>query len=145
MEKMESHGWRSDRSLRDQLYLSGHRFGFYQAVRLIESDVPEKTPMAEGSVSENEPVRFTAAVSQDFPASEIWDIVPGDTAGASDEMTVNFMGLAGCLGPLPAPYTELILERLRRKDKALKDFLDIFNHRLISLLYRVRKNPPAGF
>jgi type VI secretion system protein ImpH len=60
------------------------------------------------------------------------------------EITVNLMGLAGALGPLDMPTTELIIERIAKQDTALKDFLDIFNHRLISLLYRIRKLHRVG-
>jgi type VI secretion system protein ImpH len=59
-------------------------------------------------------------------------------------MQVNFMGLAGAHGPLPMPYTELIIERVWKKDTTLRDFLDLFNHYLISLLYRGRKNQRIG-
>jgi type VI secretion system protein ImpH len=115
-------------------------------------------------------VRFKSAVALNFPSSDIshvrlkeypQDYPPGDLPKRSleeiqdspsiphdetpiTEMTVNLMGLAGALGPLDMPTTELIIERAASKDKALKDFLDIFNHRLISLLYRIRKMHRIG-
>ena len=49
------------------------------------------------------------------------------------------MGLCSPSGVMPIPYTELILERAQEKDNGFRDFLDIFNHRLISLMYRTRK------
>src|SRR5262249_43400945 len=69
----------------------------------------------------------------------------GDCAGEPMKMTVNFLSLAGAAGSLPSPHTELILERDAHGDPALREFLDIFNHRLVSLLYRVRKTNRLGF
>jgi len=51
-------------------------------------------------------------------------------------MTVSFLGLTGPVGALPQHYTQTIMDRLRLKDYALRDFLDLFNHRTISLFYR---------
>jgi type VI secretion system protein ImpH len=52
------------------------------------------------------------------------------------EMVVNFLGLTGPNGVLPRHYTMLMIERVRQKDFALRDFLDMFNHRVVSLFYR---------
>ncbi|MDC0344953.1 type VI secretion system baseplate subunit TssG, partial [Alphaproteobacteria bacterium] len=49
---------------------------------------------------------------------------------------VNFFGLAGESGPLPMAYVEMILDRVSHRDYAWVDFLDIFNHRLLSLVAR---------
>jgi type VI secretion system protein ImpH len=51
-------------------------------------------------------------------------------------MVVNFMGLIGALGVLPRHYTHLALQEVRRRNTTLRDFLDIFNHRVVSLFYR---------
>jgi type VI secretion system protein ImpH len=51
-------------------------------------------------------------------------------------MTTSFLGLTGPQGVLPQHYTALLIERVRGKDYALRDFLDIFNHRALSLFYR---------
>jgi type VI secretion system protein ImpH len=49
-------------------------------------------------------------------------------------LIVNFLGLAGAHGPLPAAYTPQLL---RDEASALRDFLDIFNHRILLLAYRI--------
>jgi type VI secretion system protein ImpH len=75
-------------------------------------------------------VRFGANPSVAFPASEIQSLDRKRTPAA---MQVNFMGLTGPLGVLPLDYSALVIERLRARDGTLREFLDIFNHRMISL------------
>lgn len=65
--------------------------------------------------------------------------------GRQTMLRVNVLGLAGSAGPLPDPFTELILDRLRQGDGVLRDFLDIFNNRLLALQYRVHKIHRVGF
>ena len=115
------------------------RFDFFQAVRLMEWMQPDREPVGSGMAPGREAVRFRSAGSLDFPASDVVEITPPRTEGDVPEMSVSFLGLTGTNGPLPRPFTELVVERTARKDRAMRDFLDIFNHRLIALLYRVRK------
>lgn len=135
---MATYGWRQDRAVADGLFEEGHRFTFLQAVRLLEELFPDRTPPAEGVDPRRELVRFRHRVRLDYPPTDVEEVKPPKD-GEPAEMTVNILGLAGVLGPLPPPVTELIMERSFRKDTALRDFLDIFNHRLVSLLYRARK------
>jgi len=135
----------TDSPLERTLFKKGYSFTFFQAVKLLEILYPEQNSVGTHSEPAREPVRFTSKVSLEFPAGDIDEIAAPDTPGEPADMAVNIMGLAGALGPLPAAYTELILERARKKDTALRDFLDIFNHRLIALLYRVRKISRIGF
>jgi type VI secretion system protein ImpH len=142
---MAAYGWGTDRPVDKLLYEEGHRFDFYQAVRLLGVLYPDKIPVGEGSEPEKEAVRFKSSVALEFPATDISKLTPSGHGAEQAEMIVNFMGLAGCTGPLPMPYTELILERVWNKDTTLREFLNIFNHRLISLMYRVRKVHRLGF
>lgn len=136
---METRDRESGNVLEKSLFEEGYSFDFYQAVRLIEILHPEKISPGQGSEADKEAVRFRSETDFEFPASDLKDIIRSSEDDVPHEMSVNFMGLAANAGPLPAVYTELILERLQKKDRALKDFLDIFNHRFISLMYRVRK------
>ncbi|HEY4934322.1 MAG TPA: type VI secretion system baseplate subunit TssG [Terriglobales bacterium] len=109
-------------------------FEFFQAVTLLQRLWKDRQPVGRFSNPEDEAVHFRANNNLAFPASQIQQI---DWPNSSPpRMSVNFMGLTGPMGVLPYCYTELILERARAKDKTLPAFLDIFNHRMISLFYR---------
>jgi len=111
-----------------------HCFDFFQALRLLERFRPEKKPVGQFTHPETEVAHFRAHPSLAFPASQIQEAEwPED---GPVQMMVNFMGLIGPEGVLPNPYTSLIIERQREGDHSLRDFLDIFNHRMISLFYR---------
>jgi type VI secretion system protein ImpH len=151
---VNSYGWGKNTAVEDGLFAEGHRFDFFQAVRLLEiihtTSGEHFTSPAQGADPTKELVHFRSAVKLDFPASDIAqvkrkeDLPPREQPKAPAEMSVNFLGLAGCLGALDIPSTELVLQRASHKDTALKDFLDIFNHRLVSLLYRIRKHHRVG-
>lgn len=134
---MAAYGWRRRRPVDEGLFEEGHLFSFLQAVRLLETMHPERTPPGEGIDPAAEVVRFRSAVRLDFPPGDVEEIRRAN--GHPAEMTVNVMGLAGVHGPLPPSFTELAMERAFSGDRALRDFLDLFNHRLVSLLYRARK------
>jgi type VI secretion system protein ImpH len=110
------------------------KFDFFQAVRLLERFYPERTSVGRFAHPDTEVARFGAHPSLAFPASQIQAMDWPEQKAV--QMTVNFMGLTGPEGVLPNPYTTLIIERLRANDSSSRDFLDIFNHRIISLFYR---------
>lgn len=136
---MAALGWGKDHSVGDWLYEEPYGFDFFQAVRLLELAAPDSSPVGEGAEPAREAVRFRSGVGLDFPASDVAEVRPPEAPAAPARMTVNFMGLAGATGPLNTPSTEMIIERAWHGDEAPRDFLDIFNHRLVSLLYRTRK------
>jgi type VI secretion system protein ImpH len=128
-----------------------YRFNFFQAVRLLERLLCER---ARGDLAgqryavgldkppEREIVRFRSLPALSFPTSAVSQIRQPlrDSGSSTDslplEMTVAFLGLTGPSGILPYHYTTLLLQRLRDKDFSLRDFLDLFNHRLVSFYFR---------
>ncbi|HEV2734986.1 MAG TPA: type VI secretion system baseplate subunit TssG [Longimicrobiaceae bacterium] len=141
---MGAAGGGAGRPVADLLFEEGYRFEFHQAVRLLEILRPDAAPLGEGSDAAAEVVRFRSHVGLGFPAADVVQVSRPDGEDAPAEMAVAFLGAAGGLSPLPRPFTELVLERTARGDTALRDFLDIFNHRLVSLMYRVRKKHRVG-
>lgn len=133
---MAAQGRRTDPSLEQLLFEEGYRFDFFQAVRVLERVYPDRLPIGRDALPSKEAVRIRSLVSLTFPASAVYEVNRPEDGSAPPQMTVAFMGLAGLLGVLPRHYTELLLERMRYKDFALRDFLDIFNHRMVSLFYR---------
>ena len=136
---MATYNWGTNRPLRNFLLDEAHVFDFYQAVRLIERLRSDSTPVGEDVDPAKEAVRFKSKVTLGFPSSDVEGIKAGRDESQPPEMTVNFFGLAGAFGPLPNPFVELIIERESHRDTGFRDFLDLFNHRLVSLMYRLRK------
>jgi type VI secretion system protein ImpH len=109
-------------------------FEFFQAVRLLGLASSGKHQVGDVADPAEEPVRFSVPASLAFPPGEIRSVE--DPSGGPLRMTVNFMGLIGPQGVLPDHYTQLVAERLQKRDRGLRDFLDIFHHRILSLFYR---------
>jgi type VI secretion system protein ImpH len=133
---MAAESRRADPSLEQTLFGESYRFEFFQAVRILERLYPSRSPVGRDSLPAKEAVRFRSLLSLSFPPSAIHDVSHSDNGVSPPGMVVTFMGLFGLTGVLPRHYTELLLERVRNKDFALRDFLDIYNHRMISLFYR---------
>jgi type VI secretion system protein ImpH len=115
-------------------------FDFMQAVRLLERVRGGRAGPGHFADPADELVQFSAHLSIAFPAAEIQQLVAGGD-NEPHRMLVNFFGLTGPQGMLPWDYTLLAAERKRSRDGALAAFLDIFNHRAVSLLYRAwRRN-----
>lgn len=131
---------RPDPSVEEILFSEGYRFDFFQAVGLLEAIYPERKPVGGQASPSEEFVRFRSFQTLAFPPSAIHEIEkPDRSSGGPARLVAAFMGLTGPQGTLPRHYTEIVLERMRRRDNVLRDFLDIFNHRLISLFYRAWK------
>lgn len=148
-------------ALIERLATESYRFEFFQAVRLLHCDASaalreQRTaahPVGEDYTPQREVIRFRVHPSLGFPTSQIQRLTPPAAAAppapagtpaakevrrptAGWEMAVNFMGLTGPSGVLPRHYTTLLIERIRRRDLALRDFLDLFHHRMLSFFYR---------
>ncbi len=115
---------------------------FYQAVFALQKQLAQGKAqyrkVGHDSLPKNELVRFKAQQHLGFPGQPIKAVSENGTSKdvISVDMLVSFMGLTGSSGALPQHYSELVLERLKLKDTGMKDFYDLFNHRLISLFYR---------
>ncbi len=120
-------------------------FDFYKAVQLLEQLAPDAIPVGEGNEPLKEPVKFHAKVKTGFSASSLESLIPSSSPSERPELHTHFMSLAGANAPLPLVYAELIIERAFRGDKAIQHFFDIFNHRLISLLYRSSRINRLGY
>jgi type VI secretion system protein ImpH len=136
----------ADESLVAYLTRAARGVEFFQAVRLVEALKPGRDRVGGFGDPEREAVRFAVRPSLAFPTGDVESIaVPAGDRPA--ELSVNFMGLTGAAGVLPRYYTQQVAERVAARDTALRDFLDIFHHRILSLFYRAwrKLRPQANY
>ena len=136
---------RTEPSVEDALFECGYDFEFFQAVRLLARIFPERKRVGGTAQPREEVARFGAQLSMAFPPSAIHDIVRIPDSGDPVRMTVAFLALSGTQGILPFHYTERMIARKAARDNTLAEFLDLFNHRVVSLFYRAweKHRPPV--
>lgn len=129
---------RRNPSLTEQLRDEPYRFALLQAVQISEAANPDAIPLGTGFNPDREALIFRGSLSQNFPASDLEGWRDNPRTG-QPELTSAFLSLGGAFGPLPPPYSELARDRARRGDTGIRDFLDIFHHRLLSVFVRIKR------
>lgn len=75
-------------------------------------------------------IKIAGSTQLSYPVVET--SIYGRTTG---ELISHTFSLTGALGALPYAYSELLAQRHKEKEFALQAFLNLFNHRAVSLLY----------
>ncbi len=120
---------------------------FFAAVRRLEALYPELPGFGASNRAAEDMVRFCQHPSLSFAPCTVNELRP-QTGTAPTRMFVNFIGMFGPNGPLPLHLTEHAYGReLHHKDFTFSRFLDVFNHRMVSLFYRAwaTSQMPASF
>ena len=134
----------SGRGVLARLFREGYLFDFFQAVWLLEGLFSGDRAPGEHSRLREERILFRPHSGLAFPATDIKavELLEGDPPRAL--VIATFMGLYGVDSPLPVYfYKEIATET--PETFPLRDFLDIFNHRLYSLFYRAWKKYRPAF
>lgn len=112
------------------------RFDFFQAVRVLErlAVADGKAALGGDTDPEQEAAQLRVLPGLRFATGPVARVTT--PADGPPELSATFGGLTGPDGILPQHYTALVLARQRVKDTTLRDWLDQFHHRLLSLLMR---------
>lgn len=124
---------------------------FMQLCQLLELSAPERAGFGTRDTPAHEPVRFRPRPRMGFPAAEMAAVEFDDASdsfgqGAPPTVRTTFMGLYGVDAAMPSHLLDDIVLR-EEGHEAVEAFLDQFNHRIVTLLYRVWKKYryPVGF
>ena len=102
---------------------------FHELCLWLERAFPQPGGLGATLAPRQERVRFRANPILAFPAEEIASIEPPADPADPVVVTANLFGLYGPSSPLPPSLTERVI--LAEEAGALRDFLDLFNHRLL--------------
>ncbi|OZI20164.1 hypothetical protein CAL26_21730 [Bordetella genomosp. 9] len=112
------------------------RFGFFQALRLIEAAHRDRPRLGYSRHPRDDAVRLGQRPRLGFVAAELDAYQPaGDDRPA--RLSVNVGGLFGVNGPMPLHLAEYVHNRIAHAgDATLAAFADVFHHRQLCLFYR---------
>lgn len=107
-------------------------YNFYQLVELLNKLQSKKTTVQEKA---NELIRFKSCANIAFPTRDVIS-VEKNQAGQF-ELEVSFLGLHGSQSPLPSYYLDDLAWEDAQQQPNVTDYLNLFNHRLVTLLHRI--------
>lgn len=109
------------------------------AIRWIDACFPDAPRPGAALGIADEPLRLSQPVKLGFNATSLASLAPrkGRARGRHDwRLQCNWLGLFGSNGALPMHFTEYADRRTRHHaDPTFREFLDLFNHRVIGLFY----------
>lgn len=133
---MEAASRRNEAALTDEVLRDLEVASFQHAMTVLDAYLPVDDLAGRVESPTAERFRFRATPSLAFPASEVSKIRwQGDNKYLL-EIYVNFLGLHGPSSPLPPHVTEQIVQSDHDPD-SIREFFDLFNHRLIALFRRI--------
>ena len=118
-----------------ELLLQIDGYDFFQAVRKIENALETERTLGTTSHPKFDLLRFKQNAELKFHTGAI-SKSELNVSQKKLEMFVNFFGLLGTNSPMPYFFTEHIIDMAREGNTSLIDFLDIFQHRMLSFFYR---------
>ncbi len=109
---------------------------FFELVRRIGHIRPDLPRLGKAARPTQENVRFGQTPYLHFPPTEVTEIRQGK-GGVEALIMTYFFGLLGVNGPMPLEFTDYVFQRSHNYyDQTWRRFLDIINHRFLTLFYR---------
>lgn len=126
-----------------------YQYGFYRLVYLLER-LGTGAPVGRLGPPSQEPIRFHSDTSLGFPTGDLSRSEVLDTPDGATALHVysTFLGLFGPSSPMPSHFVEeMASDAHQGQRQEVRDFLDAFHHRILSLLFRVwsKYRPPVEF
>lgn len=134
-------------SIEQDLLETPFEFDFFQAIRLLECANPDKPLLGKATHLSEEPIRLDQEASLNFSTSTI-NLFEYREGYSVPHLSTSFFGLFGSNGALPTHLTEYAFQRLNhQKDPTFIRFVNLFQHRMLSLIYRAWANsqPTVNF
>ena len=124
----------------ESLEATPYSYGFYALLRRMECAYPNGPRLGESRRPREDRVRIGQDPSLSFAPSSISSFKRGQGDQPS-RLGVLSLGLLGPNGPMPLHLTEYIRDRvINHGDHTLLNFVNAFQHRLLSLFYRAWAN-----
>ncbi len=122
--------------LKTDLTENGKHYAFFQAIRLLRYLIVKEGKGAPDSNLIRDFVRVRPNLSLAHPGTELDKIEKLPDEAPKYKITANFLGLYGESSPLPAFYTEDVINDRNENRGVLREFIDIINNPLYELFYR---------